>query len=309
MRKTFFNFATKNYRKRIFFYVIIKQIREITANMRLYPFLFYGAFFVISIILVLALSNIPLQKYSIQPIMSFSEALPTLLQADHQTLVLFDLDETLLSSTEPLARVNCYPWWFYWLLRCRFPILLNTTRWEQYYSSMWHQAPRNVIEPWIIGIINTLQANNVPVLAFTNMSTGSYGVIKNFPQWRWEILHNLGLHFTQQFPDMTLRQVAPYRNNYPELYKGILCANEQNKGLVLEVFLATTHFRPKKIIFFDDLKRNLIYVARSCKKFSIPVHLYWYQGATCFRGQCSISQAYNSFVKHMAQKPWRTATQ
>lgn len=196
------------------------------------------------------------------------------------TLVLFDVDETLITQN----MVSYAPPFIIYLL-LYFPQLLCTQTFEYVYSKLWEKAQLLLIEKESINLINTLKDQGCTVLGFTAMQTGSYGVIKNMPQWRINTLKRFGIEFTHKFGNAIFTNLNRYRGYYPEIYKGIIFANLQPKGKVLASFLKHFKLHPKKIIMFDNLKANLESVYATCKKLNIIPELYLYTGAArlvCF---------------------------
>lgn len=109
------------------------------------------------------------------------------------------------------------------------------------------------------------------------MYSGSYGVIPDMPEWRYELLKKMGIEFSLDYKDKIFTEFTAYKNEYPKLYKGILCANQQNKGTLLKDFLHDFKLMPKKIIYFDDKLQPLESVGKICRDYSIPVILFNYR--------------------------------
>lgn len=216
--------------------------------------------------------------YTFQQIDSFEQAIPGLNQCDAQTLVLFDIDDTLISTTDIMG-TKSPPLLFKLKAILKHPQLLFKKNWEYYYSIMWQQTEWHVIEPDSITIINHLKDRGCIALGLTSMETGSFGVIENFPEWRSALLADFGIKFTDSFLNIVFNDLQSYRNNYPELYDGILCCNQQSKGSVVAAFLNHFNLQPTKIIFFDDSADNLASVAAVCKQRDIPFTGFQYKGA------------------------------
>jgi hypothetical protein len=62
------------------------------------------------------------------------------------------------------------------------------------------------------------------------------------------------------------------------LYNGILCANQESKGKVLETFIYKNNLSPDQIFFIDDSQQNLKDVQKACKRMNIPCHLFHFKG-------------------------------
>ncbi len=216
-------------------------------------------------------------NHDFQKINSFIQATDSFEDADANTLVLFDVDDVLISAYDPLARDSNYPFFFKLMAIIKHPRLLYDTAYvHDLWSIMFDQSKRFIIEPEIIHIIKSLQQRDVEVLGLTSMETGFFGVIQSMPEWRFAMLNNLGVTFTQTYSETYFTTLPAYRNNYPGIYKGIMCCNQQPKGKVLEAFLNKFDVQPKSIIFFDDGQSNLQSVADACKKRNIPYKGYQY---------------------------------
>jgi len=243
--------------------------------------------------------------YPVHTIESFVQATDILNQIDEHTLVLFDVDDVLITAPDVLARGSQYiPWSFRIRLVLSYPQLLLQSSIEHVYSLIADQAPRIVIEPIIKKIITDLHARNITVLGLTNMMTGSIGVIPDMPTWRYTMLKNMGILMSDNYPDMQFTTLKSYRKNYPVLYKGILCTNEQPKGELLYAFL--THFSAqfKHIILFDDLVHNLQSVGHACKKLDIPCTLFLYTGAQKVPGSWNTPRALQQVNHLMNEGRW-----
>jgi Protein of unknown function (DUF2608). len=201
--------------------------------------------------------------------------------AGPDTIVFFDVDETILTSPETCQ----FPLLFRVRLLWNFPQFINFSTWECAHSLLWDNSHMALIEPMVVSFIKQLQAQGCVVLGLTSMASGEYGMIPNLPIWRYEMLRGMGIEFSQKFGDCILDDLPAFRNNYPVLYKGILCANQEPKGDVLQSFLKQFALHPRKIIFFDDAVNNLQSVGDACEGLSIPVTLYHYTGADRIRKQ------------------------
>jgi len=236
--------------------------------------LFISIFIALTTIILIQINK---PTYPITTINSYEQALPELQNIDSQTLVLFDVDDTLITSQDALARTSNFPWNFKLSLFTNYPWLINSKNFEMIWSKMWQQAPRVLIEPDIVSYIHDMQDKHAIVLALTSMESGSYGVIKNMPEWRYAMLKNMGIVFSKQHANTTFTKLPTYRNHHPVLYNGILCANQQNKGLVLDAFLIYCECKPSKIISFDDDINALKAIGKTCKKYAVSFVLFHYK--------------------------------
>ena len=134
-------------------------------------------------LLVVIFSNIHKQYYPVTIINSYEKAFSQLPNIDENTLVLFDVDDTLITSPDVLARTTYFSWWFKLLLLFNHPQLIQNKNWETVWSEMWQQAPRVIIEASILDLIADIKNKGATILALTSMESSSYGLIKDMPLW------------------------------------------------------------------------------------------------------------------------------
>jgi len=208
---------------------------------------------------------------------SLQEALPYLKNANEKTLCFFDIDDTIIRGYDiGMANGGDLPISFIIGALFKHPSLIRKTKWEYYYSLMWQNAKRFVIDPLSIKIIKELKNKECPVLGLTLIESRSFGVIRDFTKFRYKMLKELGVEMTQKFGTVYFTKLQAYRYNYPELYKGILFSNRLSKEKVLGAFIDYFKLKPDKIIFFDDHIGNLDNVGQECDKRKIPFYGFHY---------------------------------
>jgi len=231
---------------------------------------------------------------------SYKEIIETAERWDTSTLVLFDIDDTLIYGPCLFPKGLLQQWLF------RYPWFAQTDQWEEYYSLMWQQADRVLLEQQVVNIIQRLQQRNVTVLGITSMETGAYGVIENMPIWRADMLKNLGVSFSDIYPDVTFSRFTAYRTHYPELFKGILCCNQQSKMQVLDALLAYYQLKPNKIVYFDDDVQALGEIAALCKKREILFEGYNYLGSEQYHCNWDMQKALQQLDFMVQHHAWPT---
>ncbi|KKP22564.1 MAG: hypothetical protein SZ59_C0005G0029 [candidate division TM6 bacterium GW2011_GWF2_28_16] len=201
---------------------------------------------------------------------SYSQVKELFDHCDKNSLIIFDIDDTLITSQDAFANDVLFPWYFKIIAGIKYPkIIFDKEKIEYIASIVVQNSVRYVFDPDIVNIIKNLQNKNIPVIALSYMKAGTVGIIKNLPEWRANMLNNLDINFTSKYPDIIFKKLPQKYNNYPCLYKGILCTNEESKGLTLGAFLDCYNLNPDKIIFFDDMKDNLVSVKKECQKRKI----------------------------------------
>jgi hypothetical protein len=194
--------------------------------------------------------------------------------SDQETLVLFDVDETLLVAKDRILR-PCAREFF----KKRVGEILENSenvpqgKFNEDYL-LGHILARieyEVVDSKILFIIESLQRKNIKAIAFTRMNTGPCGIIPSLEEWRIEHLKKHSIDFSQafpQFPELIIEDLES--SGRSALFKsGVLCANKQNKGPVLAAFLDQIGFKPSRVIFIDNRMDYLESVEESLRNKEI----------------------------------------
>lgn len=206
--------------------------------------------------------------YSFKQITSFQEAQSELSTCNKDTLIVFDIDDTLLRPVDAVVNFAQYPYLFRLNILLSHPFLFMSKKWEYYASIVWKNIDWQLMQDDIPALIDTLK-RQCTVIALTAIETGRFGIIENFIQWRKNLLKRFNINFDTQFGNAVFKTLPSYRANYPELAEGVLYCNGISKGKVLGAFLDYAHLQPHTIIFFDDIEKNLISVEQMCKTRNI----------------------------------------
>jgi hypothetical protein len=191
------------------------------------------------------------------------------------TLVLYDVDETLVQPTDvylvneqsPEART----------LIQNFQKENPTFRgWDNLVSVLLRDAHRPLIEVSVLDVIQKIRKQGGKVIALTSMNTGRVGFYDKMEKWRYEHLRFLG--FVGDFGNHVFKFSGFKRR--PLFYQGILAADLEDKGKVLGAFLRKIGWTPHKIIAIDDDLMALKVIRAYCEKASIPFRGYLYMGYT-----------------------------
>ncbi|MDR3645911.1 MAG: DUF2608 domain-containing protein [Candidatus Babeliales bacterium] len=186
----------------------------------------------------------------IQEIQSFSNAEDLLVSADQNSLVFFDLDETLIESTEMICKSQFQNQSRQ--IKSKYKNLRATK------ESQSLLTKKHLIEPNIINIILDLQARRIKTFGLTARHSN-----QNTTETTYSSFCGLGIDFFDpSIGDFNLINIQPaeYPNSAPVFYKGIIFTDASNKGYAVYSFLKHTKTLPKKIILFDDNYQNLIHV-------------------------------------------------
>ncbi|MCB9493235.1 MAG: DUF2608 domain-containing protein [Epsilonproteobacteria bacterium] len=233
-----------------------------------------------------------------------AEVASAVAKADGQTLVLFDVDDTLIHSPDAAANPAQYSPWFRIKLFFRFPQLLFERPRDECVSAIFAQAQRELIEQEAAQVVETFKAADSKVLGLTASWSGKYGSIDDAALMRTDMLKALGINFSDSFQDQWFTKLPKHKNVYPRLHSGILFANRQNKGNVLVSFLDQASYSPSRIIVFDDNKKELRKIRRACRKRNVECHLYNYRGAKLRSTPFKSSRALKQLRCLVREKRW-----
>jgi hypothetical protein len=226
-------------------------------------------------------TQIPTQTSSYIPIYSFDEIARELEEADKQTLVVFDIDDVLITSQDmvlrPCGRHFTPSSWKD----------LRPSEIEYLTSIMLHSSKVILVEPSVLQFIGNLAKRGVVTMALTAARTGRFGIIEKAEDWRIRVLHELGIDFSWSFPGtMYLEKVTREESGYSLFKGGILFLGNQKmtKGEALVSFLKRIHKRPQKVLFIDDMPGNLVCVEQALATEKISFQGYLYTGVEHLSG-------------------------
>ncbi len=239
---------------------------------------------------------------------SYAQAADALQVADKNTLVLFDVDETLIIPADVALRSATKQHFTHWLENTLATIFNDAPHTYDYYFDFWDVSPHPwmVIEPMIIDMIASLQKRGVTVLALTFARSGAVGhLIPSYPEYRSGVLQSLDIDFNKaNIPDVTFNQLPKLHDSYPLLHKGILYTNHVSKGDVLGAFLDYLQWKPNHIIFFDDTLKRIKEVAQEACARGIPYTGYHYFGADHVPGELDKEVATHQFKHLLEHEEW-----
>ena len=178
----------------------------------------------------------------ITSISSFKEALPFLDHLPPNTLVIFDLDETLIAHhPDPI--------------------------------------PPTLRDPLLPEIIKKLQTKNIKTIALAHTKTFLTQATPFQEEERYKALLRRDIDFKNSFQDFFVFDEFPRSNGYyPIFSKGILYTNLTSKGLVLNAFLehVIRDFKPTLIVFFDTYLDPILDVRETAEERNIPYKGFLY---------------------------------
>lgn len=188
------------------------------------------------------------------------------------TLILFDIDDTLIDSSG----------------------MIGSKAWREYIKEAtqgdkrrnWHDVltlfvarhyPVSAVEPSTPDFIQTLQASGHLVFGLTSRERNRWydTPVSAIDRLTAQQLRSVGI-------DLSRTELPPqyaYLQGLPEYYDGILFADTDSKGEYVVKMLQNAAVRPKRIIFVDDRESHVSSVDKALKKLGIESASYVY-GAT-----------------------------
>ncbi|MBJ7449602.1 MAG: DUF2608 domain-containing protein [Parachlamydiales bacterium] len=185
--------------------------------------------------------------------------------ADSETLVIFDIDNTLIEPTQVLGSDQ----WFNYMLQ-------NRQNNGQAYESalkeiipLWMQIQQvtevKTCETSTTFVVEELQRKGIHTIGLTSRSIPmAYRTIDQ--------LKSVGIEFTKTAPHVhdfwvPLDQLQVFKAyNEPAYYlKGILFSGCNDKGELLLQFFKLTGYLPSKVIFLDDKQNHLVAVEKKLR--------------------------------------------
>jgi hypothetical protein len=217
------------------------------------------------------------------------EYLRSILNAtNNRSLVVFDIDNTLIVSEDPYDRG-------YLKDRIQAHTIEALTLSQR--SSGWFKdsAKRIVlasrarllkksilVHDALPGIIQDLHDRHVTTIGLTNCYTGRYGCISSVEDWRAQVLKDLGIEFDSSFPTcpQIIFEQLRKSNKVPTFKHGILFTGHIcSKGQLLMNFLRHMGNVFDNAICIDDQEDMLASEFSALKAMSIPCNLVRYIAA------------------------------
>ncbi len=172
---------------------------------------------------------------------------------DQDTLIIFDVDLTLMTPVDPLLRSKGLDY-IKAFLQAKHPEMLTTERakYDKLFTLCLKERKIQPTEEFLPELISRLQVKGIKVIALTAMYWGNIGIFSAIEDWRIEELNGLGYDFSNSYA-LPAAILAVPESAYSPLYKeGIIFTGKVPKGIALKTFIEHSGWRPKKVIFIDD---------------------------------------------------------
>lgn len=230
------------------------------------------------------------------------------------TLVVFDLDNTLVTPTDPalsLASLKAH--------RATLDALMEGFSKEQKEEVINYALVASdvrPVEPETLDCFKTLQAQ-CPVIALTASLAGKVGDVPSFEAFRLRRLKKLGFVFSQdlcaerrfvlEVPSLAEKfSRETFRGHRPTYDHGIIFGHgsREEKGAVLLAFLhrVKASHRPRRIVFVDDSKTNVTAMAKALSEAGIPHLCIHYTQVQAHPGESVSRENFVAFAEPVVRK-------
>ncbi len=234
---------------------------------------------------------------------SFNDIRSELDSADKDTLVIFDVDDVLITYNDMVLRpcgARFRPASWKDIDPKEIPYLM---------SIMLNEGKIILIDPSAPRLVNKLESRGVKTIALTAARTGKFGVIENAEDWRLKILKQFNLDFSKSFPKNQIIYFgdgAKKENDYSLFKDGVLFLGDEKstKGALLVQFLDKVQWKPKKVIFIDDKMSHLSSVETALNEAKIPFQGYQYKGVEKLPGELNEQIAEVQFTYLRKDHKW-----
>ncbi|MEI8329698.1 MAG: DUF2608 domain-containing protein [Chlamydiia bacterium] len=181
---------------------------------------------------------------------------------DGHSLILFDVDATLIVPNDALLKPKG---------KELFEQLIASYTDRDLFREIRMKAPHSLVDDKSIRLVQNLQQNKIPVIAFTAAPSKVHGV-EEPGAWRVDELQRYGFDFSPAFPNSTFLELPKQvgQQHFPLFKSGVLYSSFHPKGDILIVFLQQIGLKPKKVIFVDDELKHVQSVIAALDKQGIP---------------------------------------
>lgn len=189
---------------------------------------------------------------------------------DSETLVFFDIDDTLINTSTMLGNT---PWWSYFVSKISNADIHPDTKVLEIYpvvQKILKQVPMRLIDTEASAIIKNLQQRGITTFALTARCLHA-DYMHEADVCTYEHLKSVGIDFT-----LTPAYVRLDHTACSFFSHGVIFTDHQEKGPFVKEFLKSFNLNPKKIVFIDDSPRQMKSVEKAVESLGIAFHGYRY---------------------------------
>jgi hypothetical protein len=228
----------------------------------------------------------------VRTIESFTEIEHELLAQDCHTLIVFDVDEVLITAKDQALKTP-HKDVFRKIAREYFEKAQTPAEKKmiEYRLSLTYLYPsRILVEKLVVPMIRQLQQKGIYVMGITRCRSGRYGIIPEVEHWRKEVLLKRGIDFDNGAFDSVrcvLSQEDSNGRKTPKFEDGLLFGRGYPKDYLVAKLIHDLNLEIYKVYMIDDERSkllNLDYLQ------NYEVHPIEYTGAKKFLRKISLRQ-------------------
>lgn len=234
---------------------------------------------------------------------SVEEILPYFEDVDMNTMVVFDLDETLITMKDMILRPCGHDLRYEYIYRLSKKY--SPRKLDYLFSLVADQAETVLVDPRWVDIIDRLQCKTPYVIAETAVDPGPFGIFQAFEDQRIKLLEGFEIYFdrvSKYLPDRVFDNLG--KRTHPLLKQGVLFSGGTPKGIVLEALLNEMDELPEKVIFIDDREKNVFSVSQAMNRLGIDYVGLHYSDKSFFNDKCDAEVAEVQFRSLDEQGHW-----
>lgn len=186
-------------------------------------------------------------------------------EAQDDTLVIFDVVDTLITCDEPLFHSNNKN--TFGKVSETFFHNLSKEKVDELMTTILNERKTSLVDAKVLELLEVIRKKHFKMLVLTSCGTGKYGIIEKMEDWRLHQLRSVGFNFE----DLSIKDEKWFDSmqgphGVPLLKNGVIFSAQIDKSIVLEEVFKVENLSFKKIIYVDDQLQNLKDVQAFCEK-------------------------------------------
>jgi hypothetical protein len=190
---------------------------------------------------------------------------------DANTMVVFDIDNTLANPLTELGTDQSFKWMKAGYLKKGYDDAKATTKALSYWAEVQSYIDVVPVERTTPIIVRRLQSKGLKVMALTARSP-------KLARRTLQQIGRVGYQFTRSSVMQGVKYI-PVGNRKPMHVNGVVFAEGADKGQVLFKILQTMKSVPKRVVFVDDKLHHGQEVLEAIRRLGIEVHAFRYGAA------------------------------
>lgn len=121
--------------------------------------------------------------------------------ADEHTLILWDVDHTLITLDDPILKPKWEELLDEWLGAGK-PIVETSGKTRYVFREILMSAPHSIVDEDSLLLMEKIKQKQIPMIAFSSAPGGKVGKVESFIDWRIDELKRFGFDFSSSFRDI-----------------------------------------------------------------------------------------------------------